>query len=364
MKDTFRNLIIQELKASLHNDFSDQRKGPSPGLKDRLKSAVAGKLLAKMMTKDATAYFMERSINTLAEYNDRLETLYNLLADEESKSLMVKLIAYRIMGRDRVRLPLFGDHYNKMVERSKKCFDRSDSVEVNYPGGARKIYRTRVNKAGFPIEGYFSGVVAQFFVEQYNYQGQIKAEAGDVVLDCGACFGDSSLYFAHLVGDHGKVVAFEFIPNNMEVLQRNLQMNPNLSPTVDLCPNPLWNEAGKAMYYKDRGPASQVQFEKFEGHDGQTETTTIDKVVSDKQLPRVDFIKMDIEGAEPYALQGAEQTIRTHRPKLAIATYHSMDDFVNIPIWINNLQLGYRFFMKHATTHLEETVIFAVPESR
>jgi hypothetical protein len=68
---------------------------------------------------------------------------------------------------------------------------------------------------------------------------------------------------------------------------------------------------------------------------------------------------MDIEGAEPVALKGAIKTIKKYRPKLAIAIYHSMNDFVGIPKWIDDLGLGYKLFLGHYTIHSEETVIFA-----
>ena len=70
---------------------------------------------------------------------------------------------------------------------------------------------------------------------------------------------------------------------------------------------------------------------------------------------------MDIEGAEPLALEGAIETIKRFRPKLAIAIYHSMNDFVAIPNWILNLDLDYEIFIGHYTIHAEETVCFAKP---
>ena len=70
---------------------------------------------------------------------------------------------------------------------------------------------------------------------------------------------------------------------------------------------------------------------------------------------------MDIEGTEPFALKGAEKTIRKFRPKLAIAIYHSMGDFINIPKWILELNLDYEIYLGHYTIHSEETIIFAKP---
>ncbi len=71
---------------------------------------------------------------------------------------------------------------------------------------------------------------------------------------------------------------------------------------------------------------------------------------------------MDIEGAEPLALKGAVETIKRFKPKLAIAIYHSMDDFIKIPIWIIELNLGYKLYLGHYTIHSEETIIFAKVE--
>ena len=68
---------------------------------------------------------------------------------------------------------------------------------------------------------------------------------------------------------------------------------------------------------------------------------------------------MDIEGAELNALKGAEETIRRFKPKLAITVYHSLNDFWEIPEWLESLGLGYKFYLRHFTIHAEETVLFA-----
>jgi hypothetical protein len=107
-----------------------------------------------------------------------------------------------------------------------------------------------------------------------------------------------------------------------------------------------------------------VQFQPFDGQSGETITTTIDSFVNEKKLSKVDFIKMDIEGAEMSALEGGIETIRKFRPKLAIAIYHSLDDFFNIPNWILALGLDYEIFIDHYTIHAEETICFAKPKAR
>jgi hypothetical protein len=92
-------------------------------------------------------------------------------------------------------------------------------------------------------------------------------------------------------------------------------------------------------------------------------TVSIDDFVHERNLPRVDFIKMDIEGAELSALKGAEKTIRAHKPRLAIAVYHRREDFIDISTYLNDLDVGYEFFLDHFTIYGEETVLFAVPKN-
>ena len=59
------------------------------------------------------------------------------------------------------------------------------------------------------------------------------------------------------------------------------------------------------------------------------------------------FIKMDIEGAEQSALLGLEKTISTRHPKLAICTYHGYEDIWKIPVMIDRMYPGYKFYFRH-----------------
>ena len=59
------------------------------------------------------------------------------------------------------------------------------------------------------------------------------------------------------------------------------------------------------------------------------------------------YLKMDVEGAEYEALQGAEQTIRQHRPKLNLAAYHRSADFFALPLAVHALCSDYRLYLRH-----------------
>jgi len=78
------------------------------------------------------------------------------------------------------------------------------------------------------------------------------------------------------------------------------------------------------------------------GRQVEVPVTTIDLLVRELGLPRVDFIKIDIEGAEREALQGGMQTLRRHRPRLMLDSYHEPDDMIVLPGVIRQAHAGYK----------------------
>jgi len=288
-----------------------------------------------------------------------LNFLFEKLEDKLSKELLIKLIAYKILGYTKVRLPLSNKEYWEKYNEIDSQADKKDSID---PGFLDFILHKH-NFKPLNIELYFTtrGVLTDFVIEQYAYKNEnfiISVEEGDVVIDGGGCWGDTALYFAAKVGEKGKVYSFEFIPSNIELFKKNVGLNPIYEERVVLVGNPLWEKSNIKMYYQDRGPGSHVSFDKLLGEDT-VHTKNIDDLVAEQNIKKVDFIKMDIEGAEPYALKGAIDTIKRFKPVLAIAIYHSLDDFINIPEWIDSLDLGYKFYLGHYTIHSEETILFA-----
>ena len=90
-------------------------------------------------------------------------------------------------------------------------------------------------------------------------------------------------------------------------------------------------------------------------------TESIDHLVAGGALERVDFIKVDVEGAELEVLRGASHTLRTQRPRLALAAYHRPDDLVVLPAFIASLGLEYRWYLQCSTMTDIDTVLMGVP---
>ena len=291
--------------------------------------------------------------NILETRLDYFKYCYDLLEDKISKEILIELVAIRICGKHKVKLSIETEDYKKYHEKVKLIENRERTIKTNF----RNFILTYFDINTIKVFGTVSGIVSIFKQEQYsNYENKVFVEENDIVLDCGGCWGETALYFAEKA-KNGRVLSFEFIKSNIDIFEKNISLN-NID-NIEIITNPLWSKDNLEFFYNDNGPASQVSIEKTENLDESIKSTTIDKIVSLKKLNSVDFIKMDIEGAELEALKGAENTIRNYKPKLAISLYHRNLDFYSIPKFINDLELGYKFYIGHATPNQSETVLFA-----
>jgi FkbM family methyltransferase len=160
---------------------------------------------------------------------------------------------------------------------------------------------------------------------------RLGVQHGDVVLDCGAHWG----FFSRTALDAGArlVVAIEPAPENLVCLKRNLA--PEIAEgRVIVYPKGVWDKADVLRFYLDRHRSAADSFV-FRKKDAETlnhiPVTTIDKLVEELRLDQVDFIKMDIEGAERRAIIGAKETLVKWKPRMALSVYHLKDDAVVIP---------------------------------
>ena len=166
--------------------------------------------------------------------------------------------------------------------------------------------------------------------------------AGDVVLDCGANVGLDTL--AALARGASLVVAIEPALDNVECLRRNLAAEIAAGRVV-VYPKGVWDKDDVLpLNVQPSNTASYSVALRYPGASPgpRVELTTIDELVRDLQLKRVDYIKMDIEGAERAALGGGAQTIRRFHPRLTVSLEHHYDDPEAIPAIVRSLWSGYR----------------------
>lgn len=95
-------------------------------------------------------------------------------------------------------------------------------------------------------------------------------------------------------------------------------------------------------------------------HDYQAEEiNTLDNLIKDT----VDFIKMDIEGAEQDAIEGAKNTIKKYHPILAICIYHKAEDWYKVPKMVLDIRNDYKVYLRHYMEGIYETVMYFIPKA-
>ena len=148
---------------------------------------------------------------------------------------------------------------------------------------------------------------------------------GDIFLDVGAYIGFGTMRLSELVGSQGKVIAFECNPDIQKLLVKNVLENKLSNVTV--IDKAIWNKNEEVML----GEAEPQGRSLIEGNKTlKVEGITIDSIVEELKLPKVDFISLTINGAEIEALQGAKRTLERYHPSLsAIGWVHRSGQ----PVW-------------------------------
>ena len=140
-----------------------------------------------------------------------------------------------------------------------------------------------------------------------------RVQKGDVVVDVGANVGCIALLAASLVGEHGQVVAVEPNAENVQMLYAGMVLNQ--AHNVHVLPYAASDRSGVASITGGSNthlvdalqPGAAVVY---------TQTVVLDEALC--RLPRLDLVKMDIEGHELPAFDGCRELIERHRPTLVV----------------------------------------------
>lgn len=183
---------------------------------------------------------------------------------------------------------------------------------------------------------------------------------GSIVLDVGANIGVYTLVFARAVTSSGKIYSFEPVSKNLKIIRETLKFN-NVS-NVALMPIALSDKRGEAEIFlnSQSGLSSFVETERGTicGKE-KVKCETIDEFVKKENLPRLDFIKIDVEGFEGHVLKGGLNALKKFKPALFVELDpknfkpqgFSQKEIVK---WL--LGLGYKSFVFNRRTRILEAV--------
>lgn len=298
---------------------------------------------------------------------NRFYSAYQHISDD-SKELFIRLILFRSLGYRKIRIKETLDWASEL-----KYFDDIDQYKhskstISLSSLFGELYH--FEKIPSPLcelklDCLSGNIVSILHRKQYFYDSnniKIMPQNGDIVIDAGACFGDTAVYFASHVGNKGHVYSFDPLLEHISVVEFNVKQN-KLEDIVTILPYGLGaysNDVVRSHVESndELGIAAKQGFSLI-GNAGDIPIRSIDDLfLGELNVDKIDFIKMDIEGYELNALKGAYEIIKRDRPKLAISLYHKYEDFYEIPLWIKNNFPEYSLYLEHHTIHTEETVLY------
>ena len=161
---------------------------------------------------------------------------------------------------------------------------------------------------------------------------------GSIVMDIGANMGEWSLHMAKMVGGNGRVFSFEPIPSMVQALEKTVAINNFSQVSISECA--VSNKTGHSQFsipfwsrlvLEEELPASiwiDNSWDKVATtKTSEVQTTTLDRFTSEKNITKLDFIKVDVEGHEKYVIEGGQKTLKTLKPAIMLeAAYEDTAD--------------------------------------
>jgi len=213
---------------------------------------------------------------------------------------------------------------------------------------SKKIFKNLLNFRKNGAISYLSSFsvdpIGQYFEEFLNLQ------ENEVFVDAGAYDGQTSVEFIKKCPKYKSIYLFEPSDENLTLAKENLKKFSN----VNFISKGLSNQKDTLRFDTDSGSASSIS----ENGTVEIDVDTLDALVNEK----VTFIKMDIEGAESFAIEGMKNHILNDYPKMAISVYHKVDDLWKIPEQILAIRDDYDLYIRHYTEGTDETVMFFIPK--
>lgn len=259
-------------------------------------------------------YFLERkNIGYYLDNKDEIIRCYNVLEDEFSKILYNNLIKYRY-----IRNP---ELINKLYESRNECYldkvfinNFEDGLYIDAGSYNADFITTLANKVSINNSEFYIFEPNKIFYNSIidNLDRNINYKIFNMAL----CDEDSTMEF--------------------------MQIPSSTSHIIDK----------KYNAYKDSIDKKYVDIVK---------TARLDSIIKDE---KVKGIKIDIEWSESSMLKGSEEILKRDRPILLLSIYHRRDDLFKLQNYIMNLNLNYKFYIRHYSLSVAKTILYCIPQTK
>jgi FkbM family methyltransferase len=226
------------------------------------------------------------------------------------------------------------------IRRELTLVDHDGKLDIDeFQAPERKFW---IKHAGTSMDGKTS---LAYYIAEHRWMGKANPKEGvrpgDIVFDGGAHVG--TFTDEALRRGAAKVIAVEPEPVNAECFRRNFAKEIAEGRVV-LIEKGVWSSETtmELSVAKENSGMNSFVIDQGAGTSKiSVPLTQIDTLVRELGLPRVDFIKLDIEGAEREALKGGMETLRRFRPRLMLEMYHRPDDRQVLPAIVRQAHADY-----------------------
>lgn len=239
--------------------------------------------------------------------------------------------------------------------------NRMNEVLNLFPEEGKKVFElvVRARKSTYNICD-----LVQYILNKNNkkpepsiqYLDFINKDSIKTVISGGAYDGATTLQFRTNFKNIQKIYAFEPLYDKFkcEIYDKIIQNTKE----IEIIQKGLFDKSTR-INFDEHGTSSKIKNEKGTS----IEVVSIDDFVESRKIKKIDFIKMDIEGSEISALNGAKKTIQRDRPQMAISIYHLYDQLFDIPLLINKMVENYTYNVYHySLVDPCETIFYAIPK--
>jgi FkbM family methyltransferase len=230
--------------------------------------------------------------------------------------------------------------YSKIINEMFNKFEDNKS---------RESFKAYIKSRYFNDWNYIQPYVCQ----NMYFPEFIKISNEESIIDCGAFDGDTLKLLQKKTTNWKNYIAFE--PSNMPYDMLKKYIEKNQVKNIKTFKLGVWNKKTTLSFVEDNDISRILEGSVENGTKIQVDT--IDNICSDI---KVTYIKMDLEGSELIALQGAKDTVLKNRPKLAVSIYHKPSDLIDIYRFIKDMKLEYKFYFRIHTKIGTDAVLYAL----
>ena len=243
--------------------------------------------------------------------------------------------------------PPFIDDFKDDFENNRDKY--KNTYELLKDDKSKKIFEKVINfKISYDLD--FMEGFTNDFENQYFDKDLIPKIKNIKFVDGGAYVGDTLPSIIKYFPDYSKIYCIEPSLLHINIAKRDF---PNIKG-VEFINCGL----GNIEQVLDENKDKEIQHNC--NHNYQTTNINkLDNLIKEK----VNYIKLDIEGAEQDAIEGSKETIKKYHPILAICIYHKAEDWYKVPQMVLEIEPNYDVYLRHYMEGIYETVMYFIPKS-